>query len=76
MTAVAKKELMYAMPFGLAAYLAGVVFIDRKNTKSAYSQLKVTSDVMVHQKVFTVILLLLLFTKNIVAIFLRKIKIY
>lgn len=74
MTAVAKKELMYAMPFGLAAYLAGVVFIDRKNTKSAYSQLKVTSDVMVHQKVFTVILLLL-FTKNVIAIFLRKIKI-
>ncbi|CAH2068463.1 unnamed protein product, partial [Iphiclides podalirius] len=50
LTAVAKKELMYAMPFGFAAYLAGVVFIDRKNTKRAYDQLKITSDVMVKQK--------------------------
>lgn len=32
---VVKKELFYAMPFGLASYLVGVVFIDRKNISSA-----------------------------------------
>ncbi|XP_045452641.1 1-acyl-sn-glycerol-3-phosphate acyltransferase alpha-like [Melitaea cinxia] len=47
---VAKKEIFYVWPFGLAAYLAGVVFIDRKNTKDAYEQLKITSEVMVKQK--------------------------
>lgn len=48
---VAKKEIFYVWPFGLAAYLAGVVFIDRKNTKDAYEQLKITSEAMVKQKV-------------------------
>ncbi|VVC91813.1 unnamed protein product [Leptidea sinapis] len=42
--AIARKELFYIWPFGLAAYLAGVVFIDRNNSKDAYEQLKVTSD--------------------------------
>ncbi|CAK1599661.1 unnamed protein product [Parnassius mnemosyne] len=50
LTVIAKKELMYAMPFGLAAYLAGTIFIDRKNTKHAYDQLKITTDVMVKEK--------------------------
>ncbi|XP_047539531.1 1-acyl-sn-glycerol-3-phosphate acyltransferase beta-like [Vanessa atalanta] len=47
---IAKKELFYVWPFGLAAYLAGVVFIDRKNARGAYEQLKITSDVMVKNK--------------------------
>ncbi|XP_063634731.1 1-acyl-sn-glycerol-3-phosphate acyltransferase alpha-like [Cydia splendana] len=51
MTAIAKKEIFYVWPFGLAAYLAGVVFIDRSNAKKSYEQLMVTSDVMVNQKV-------------------------
>lgn len=32
---VVKKELFYALPFGIGSYLVGVVFIDRKNTTSA-----------------------------------------
>ncbi|XP_045455544.1 1-acyl-sn-glycerol-3-phosphate acyltransferase alpha-like [Melitaea cinxia] len=48
--AVAKKELFYFWPFGLAAYLAGVVFIDRNNSKDAYKTLKTTSDVMIKKK--------------------------
>ena len=34
-TVVAKKELFYAWPFGLAAWLCGLVFIDRLNTDKA-----------------------------------------
>ncbi|XP_070508242.1 1-acyl-sn-glycerol-3-phosphate acyltransferase alpha-like isoform X2 [Chironomus tepperi] len=33
MTAIAKKELLYAGTFGPAAYLAGLVFIDRNSSK-------------------------------------------
>ncbi|XP_011554042.1 1-acyl-sn-glycerol-3-phosphate acyltransferase beta isoform X2 [Plutella xylostella] len=48
--AVARKELFYIWPFGLSAYLAGVVFIDRSNPKDAYRQLQVTSEVMIKNK--------------------------
>lgn len=34
-TVVAKKELFYAWPFGLAAWLCGLIFIDRLNSDSA-----------------------------------------
>lgn len=34
-TVVAKKELLYAGPFGLAAWLCGLVFIDRLNADSS-----------------------------------------
>jgi lysophosphatidate acyltransferase len=34
-TVVAKKELLYAWPFGLAAWLCGLVFIDRLNGDKA-----------------------------------------
>jgi len=34
-TVVAKKELFYAWPFGLAAWLCGLIFIDRMNTDKA-----------------------------------------
>ncbi|XP_050553293.1 uncharacterized protein LOC118262431 isoform X3 [Spodoptera frugiperda] len=50
LAAIAKKELFYIWPFGLSAYLAGVVFIDRSNAKGAYKQLKMTSEVMVKNK--------------------------
>jgi lysophosphatidate acyltransferase len=33
MTVIAKKELLYAGTFGPAAYLAGLVFIDRNSSK-------------------------------------------
>ncbi|XP_063634632.1 1-acyl-sn-glycerol-3-phosphate acyltransferase beta-like [Cydia splendana] len=48
--AVARKELFYVWPFGLAAYLCGVVFIDRNNPKDAYKTLQVTSDIMIKNK--------------------------
>ncbi|CAH0699148.1 unnamed protein product [Spodoptera exigua] len=48
--AIARKEIFYVWPFGLAAYLAGVVFIDRNNSKDAYKQLKITSEVMIKNK--------------------------
>lgn len=51
--AIAKKELFYIWPFGLSAYLAGVVFIDRSNAKGAYRQLQQTSEIMVKNKVGT-----------------------
>ncbi|RZC32146.1 1-acyl-sn-glycerol-3-phosphate acyltransferase alpha [Asbolus verrucosus] len=34
-TVVAKKELFYAWPFGLGAWLAGLIFIPRMNTEQA-----------------------------------------
>ncbi|XP_026323351.1 1-acyl-sn-glycerol-3-phosphate acyltransferase alpha-like isoform X2 [Hyposmocoma kahamanoa] len=48
--AIARKEIFYVWPFGLAAYLAGVVFIDRNNSKDAYRQLKATSEIMIKNK--------------------------
>ncbi|CAG9783112.1 unnamed protein product [Diatraea saccharalis] len=50
MTVIAKNELFYVWPFGLSAYLAGVVFIERTNAKNAYKQLAITSDVMLKDK--------------------------
>ncbi|XP_058819058.1 1-acyl-sn-glycerol-3-phosphate acyltransferase alpha-like isoform X2 [Topomyia yanbarensis] len=37
---VVKKEIFYALPFGIGSYLVGVVFIDRKNTASAMNVMK------------------------------------
>jgi lysophosphatidate acyltransferase len=34
-TVVAKRELLYAWPFGLAAWLCGLIFIDRLNSESS-----------------------------------------
>jgi lysophosphatidate acyltransferase len=38
-TGVSKKEILYVFPFGPASWLAGIVFIDRKNKKSAFATL-------------------------------------
>lgn len=38
-TVVAKKEIFYAWPFGLAAWLCGLIFIDRMNSEKARSVL-------------------------------------
>ncbi|XP_055299735.1 1-acyl-sn-glycerol-3-phosphate acyltransferase alpha isoform X2 [Sitodiplosis mosellana] len=38
-TVVAKKELLYAFPFGLAAYLWGTLYIDRANKTDAKHKL-------------------------------------
>lgn len=56
MSVIAKKEIFYVWPFGLAAYLAGVVFIDRNNSKKSKDQLNITSDIMLNQKVCTFLL--------------------
>ena len=50
-SAIARKELFYVWPFGLSAYLAGVVFIYRNKSKDAYKTLKATSEVMIKNKV-------------------------
>jgi 1-acyl-sn-glycerol-3-phosphate acyltransferase len=48
---VAKKEVFYVWPFGLGAWLAGVVFIDRLNSKKAHEQLTHASKLMKTHKV-------------------------
>ncbi|XP_059049400.1 1-acyl-sn-glycerol-3-phosphate acyltransferase beta-like [Achroia grisella] len=50
LTVAAKNELKYVWPFGLAAFLAGVIFVDRSNPKQAYKALLTTSHIMVQQK--------------------------
>lgn len=51
--AVAKKELFYFWPFGLAAWLGGVVFIDRKKSSESYNTLFETAQLMQVDKVRT-----------------------
>lgn len=43
-TAVAKRELFYAWPFGLAAWLAGLIFIDRVKGERARQTLNTVSS--------------------------------
>jgi len=43
-SAVAKKELFYLWPFGLALWLSGTIFIDRLNTKQAKQQLQKAAE--------------------------------
>ncbi|CAB3237101.1 unnamed protein product [Arctia plantaginis] len=50
-TVIIKKELFYALPFGPSAYLAGVIFINRNNSRSAYKELQEIKERMVNQKV-------------------------
>lgn len=46
-TVVAKKELLYAVPFSIAAWLCGLVFIDRKHAEKAKTAI---NDAMTHLK--------------------------
>jgi lysophosphatidate acyltransferase len=48
---VAKKEVFYVWPFGLGAWLAGVVFIDRLNSNKAHDQLNHAANLMKTDKV-------------------------
>lgn len=43
-TVVAKREILYAWPFGLAAWLCGLIFIDRMHTDRARDKLTKASD--------------------------------
>ncbi|XP_044729039.1 1-acyl-sn-glycerol-3-phosphate acyltransferase alpha [Chrysoperla carnea] len=42
-TVVAKKELWYAWPFGLAAWLCGLIFIDRSRMKTDQARTSLTA---------------------------------
>lgn len=43
-TAIAKKELFYAMPFGITAWLCGTRFIDRRNPDKAKASMNAALD--------------------------------
>nr|CAI5828022.1 unnamed protein product [Callosobruchus analis] len=43
-TVIAKKEVFYLQPFGLASWLWGTIFIDRMNVKGARSAVNKTGD--------------------------------
>ena len=48
---IVKKEVLYTGPLGLATYLTGSIFIDRKNSKEAYKLLERATEVMIQDKV-------------------------
>ncbi|XP_075227683.1 1-Acylglycerol-3-phosphate O-acyltransferase 1 [Lycorma delicatula] len=50
-TVVAKKELLYAWPFGLAAWLCGLIFIDRLNSETAKDAINHSIDKLKQDKV-------------------------
>ncbi|VVC91810.1 unnamed protein product [Leptidea sinapis] len=41
---VAKNEILYSGPVGIAAYLGGVAFVNRNDTKKAYKELSTISE--------------------------------
>lgn len=50
-TVVAKKEIFYAWPFGLAAWLCGVIFIDRMKSEKARTALNIATKEIMDKKV-------------------------
>jgi lysophosphatidate acyltransferase len=50
-TVVAKKELFYAWPFGLAAWLCGLIFIDRLNSDKARATINKATTLIKEKKV-------------------------
>lgn len=50
-TVVAKKEIFYAWPFGLAAWLSGLIFIDRMNSEKARSVINTATNHIIERKV-------------------------
>lgn len=51
-TVVARKEIFYFWPFGIAAWLCGLIFIDRMNSDKARAALNVATDDIKEKKVF------------------------
>lgn len=43
-TVVAKKEIMYVFPFGFAAWLCGLIYIDRMNSDKARGALQEAAE--------------------------------
>lgn len=52
--AIAKKEVFWVWPFGLAAWLSGVVFIDRTSPQKAYKTLADTARKIETDKVLII----------------------
>lgn len=50
-TAIAKKELFYAMPFGLTAWLCGTRFIDRRNPDRAKASMNAALEYVKEESV-------------------------
>ncbi|XP_034841364.2 1-acyl-sn-glycerol-3-phosphate acyltransferase alpha-like [Maniola hyperantus] len=50
MAPVCKKEILYLFPFGLAAYLNGCIFIDRRNPAAAHNTLNAEAAVLFKNK--------------------------
>lgn len=50
-TAVAKKEIFYAWPVGLAAWLCGLIYIDRMNSDKARSVINNAAEEIKEKKV-------------------------
>ncbi|XP_035429664.2 1-acyl-sn-glycerol-3-phosphate acyltransferase beta [Spodoptera frugiperda] len=46
---IAKKELLHTGPLGVAMYLCGAIFIDRKNQKQAYQKLEIAKQFMIQE---------------------------
>ncbi|XP_059141364.1 1-acyl-sn-glycerol-3-phosphate acyltransferase alpha-like [Physella acuta] len=47
---LAKKELFYAGPFGIGAWMCGTIYIDRLNHQSARKTMEDTADLIKHKK--------------------------
>lgn len=50
-TVVAKRELFYAWPFGLAAWLCGLIFIDRMQSEKARNSLCDATELIKKKKI-------------------------
>ncbi|KAG6801921.1 1-acyl-sn-glycerol-3-phosphate acyltransferase alpha [Apis mellifera caucasica] len=50
-TAVGKKEILYAWPFGLAAWFCGMIFIDRMNSEKAHSVINNAANYIKEKKI-------------------------
>ena len=50
-TVLAKRELLYFGPFGFAAWLSGLVFVDRLNREKARNTMDMIAQLMHDQKV-------------------------
>jgi len=51
-TVVGKKEIFYAWPMGLAAWLCGLIFIDRMNSEKARSVINTATKEIKDKKVW------------------------
>ncbi|XP_063701629.1 1-acyl-sn-glycerol-3-phosphate acyltransferase beta-like [Culicoides brevitarsis] len=50
MTSIAKKEIFYLFPFGPAAWLSGLRYIDRSSSKKSYQTLSSVEKLMTEQR--------------------------